>query len=360
MRGGFRFADIVGMELVVGIMPVSTSDGRSGLVVPFHGDLIFYPVSGIVTPYIAAGVGAYALLDGDLGSDADLLISVRAGARFRIARMWSLRVEVQGLLTDPVSDTIAPNVAFSGGLDVLLGTAPPDEEPPGDLDGDGVLDREDSCPKAPGPARLDGCPDTDLDGIADRKDACPETAGLPVFHGCPDTDGDGLPDTVDACPTLAGVEAFSGCPDSDDDGIPDGQDACPRIKGAHARKGCPSVPAEVAELFGRPLDGVSFAPKSSALRPSSSAALIRLADRLQAHPYLRVEIQGHSHNRGRRNALYALTKRRAEAVRARLTELGVEARRLRSVGLGADQPVASNRSRDGRARNERVEIHLID
>lgn len=107
-----------------------------------------------------------------------------------------------------------------------------------DSDGDGVKDREDSCPMVPGLKYLDGCPDTDGDGLTDRLDSCPDVAGLAQYDGCPDTDGDGVVDNADNCPNVKGLSQYSGCPDTDGDGIIDEQDDCPTEAGLAKYNGC--------------------------------------------------------------------------------------------------------------------------
>ena len=109
-----------------------------------------------------------------------------------------------------------------------------------DADGDNITDAEDICPNEPGLVALSGCPDTDGDGIRDSEDGCPEEAGLRVTGGCPDIDGDGIVDSKDNCPNESGLVAFDGCPDTDGDGIADKDDACPNEPGSQAKKGCPS------------------------------------------------------------------------------------------------------------------------
>jgi hypothetical protein len=82
-----------------------------------------------------------------------------------------------------------------------------------DADGDGVADKDDTCPNEAGLAALAGCPDADGDGIADKDDTCPNEAGLAALDGCPDADGDGIADKDDTCPNEAGVAALNGCPE---------------------------------------------------------------------------------------------------------------------------------------------------
>ncbi|MBS3926742.1 MAG: thrombospondin type 3 repeat-containing protein, partial [Nitrosarchaeum sp.] len=97
------------------------------------------------------------------------------------------------------------------------------QNPPKDIDGDGILDDVDSCPTQAetinGFEDTDGCPDAvppkdiDGDGILDDVDSCPTQAetvnGFEDTDGCPDAvppkdiDGDGILDDVDSCPTQA-------------------------------------------------------------------------------------------------------------------------------------------------------------
>lgn len=109
-----------------------------------------------------------------------------------------------------------------------------------DTDGDGVVDKDDKCPRLPGPVENKGCPveapkDRDGDLIPDPADACPDQPedkdGFNDEDGCPeaDNDNDGIVDTADKCPDVAGPIQNLGCPitDKDGDGIPDDKDKCP-------------------------------------------------------------------------------------------------------------------------------------
>ncbi|KAF0239492.1 MAG: OmpA/MotB domain-containing [Prolixibacteraceae bacterium] len=85
-----------------------------------------------------------------------------------------------------------------------------------DTDGDGIPDKDDDCPTVPGLAKFKGCPDTDEDGVPDNKDKCPNTPkGCPVdADGCPlDSDGDGVIDCEDKCPKEPGPASNNGCPE---------------------------------------------------------------------------------------------------------------------------------------------------
>ena len=57
-----------------------------------------------------------------------------------------------------------------------------------------------------------GCPDSDGDGIIDKQDSCINLSGIKRYDGCPDTDGDGLQDRYDDCPYEFGSVMNNGCP----------------------------------------------------------------------------------------------------------------------------------------------------
>ena len=83
-----------------------------------------------------------------------------------------------------------------------------------------------------------------------------------------------------------------------------------------------------------------------------------LAGSLQKYPGSTVQIVGHTDNTG--GAVYNqdLSERRASAVSSVLIGAGVSAGRIRSFGLGEDQPIATNLTPEGRAQNRRVDITI--
>jgi len=106
------------------------------------------------------------------------------------------------------------------------------------------------------------------------------------------------------------------------------------------------------------LQDLAFEPGSAALTPGSGRALDAAARALAARPELAVLVVGHSDNEGPLSDNVALSRRRAEVVRAALVERGVDGARLEAHGAGFLAPVASNASEAGRALNRRVELVL--
>jgi len=213
--------------------------------------------------------------------------------------------------------------------------------------------------------------DSDGDGVPDKRDKCPNTpkGAIVDADGCPkDSDGDGVPDGIDRCPdTPKGVIVDEhGCPkDSDGDGVPDGIDRCPDTpRGAKVdAHGCPEAP-KAAPLFepgqkALVLEGVSFDSDKATLLPASQVVLDRVAASLAAWPDVRVEVAGFtdSTNTVKHNA--KLSQRRAEAVRDYLTSKGVAPGRLVAKGYGESNPIADNKTKEGRAKNRRVELRRL-
>jgi outer membrane protein OmpA-like peptidoglycan-associated protein len=104
--------------------------------------------------------------------------------------------------------------------------------------------------------------------------------------------------------------------------------------------------------------GVQFATGAATLNPSAREALARFAGIVGVYPSLRFRVEGHTDNTGSFNTNRALSLQRAVTVRDYLQAQGVSSSNIEVVGLGPDQPVASNETSEGRARNRRVEIIL--
>jgi len=98
-----------------------------------------------------------------------------------------------------------------------------------------------------------------------------------------------------------------------------------------------------------------FDKESEAVNPAHYGAVERLAQRLQEQPGATVLLEGHTDNRGSAEYNQRLSLLRAKAVANFLTERhGVEASRVRAVGLGEERPLAGNDTAEGRAQNRCV------
>jgi len=176
-------------------------------------------------------------------------------------------------------------------------------------------------------------------------------------------------DNSDACPgTTPGAAVDErGCEivavDSDGDGIDDSQDRCPNTAPGQNidAVGCP-VLFLVEQGQRRPLvlQGVTFASGRSVLTEESYSTLDEVAASLAAHPEIRIEIAGHTDATGSAEVNQRLSLARARAVMMHLARSGISPERMVAVGYGPDRPIASNGTPEGRARNRRVELSIIE
>ena len=108
------------------------------------------------------------------------------------------------------------------------------------------------------------------------------------------------------------------------------------------------------------LEDLDFGSGATTLADHAYPSLAALAAYLAAHPASQVTLVGHTDTTGSLAANVALSKKRAQSVRARLLTLpGVTAAQVSAEGAGWLAPRASNETEEGRARNRRVEAVLI-
>ena len=229
-----------------------------------------------------------------------------------------------------------------------------------DNDNDGILDVDDSCPLEPEDfdnlADEDGCPedDADSDSIVDADDSCPlDPEDIDAFEdadGCPDpdNDADGIADADDRCPLeKEDVDEFQdddGCPDldNDSDGIADLQDQCPDEReiynGVKDDDGCPDKGRSKVKLESERitiLDKVYFDRGKATIKARSFPLLDQVAGVLRSNPQITlVEIGGHTDDRGSDTMNLELSLDRARSVRDYLIDKGVDSGRLTAAGYG--------------------------
>lgn len=196
-----------------------------------------------------------------------------------------------------------------------------------------------------------GCPGR---GLLDKPCEIPKEAPPPA-----DSDGDGVIDSKDKCPgTPAGRKVNAdGCElDSDGDGLVDAEDKCPTVY-AKTADGCPLPPPPPAAVPKKlVLEGVNFDHDRAKLREDAFPILDKAAEGLKEWGDVKVEINGYTDSRGSAKYNLRLSQARAEAVRTYLIGKGISADRLTAKGYGESNPVADNKTEEGRFHNRRVEL----
>lgn len=392
----------IALEATAGTVSPARTGSSFLRILPLHLRALYArPMTDRIALLLGAG-GAYNRYRRGV-TGWELGLSGLLGVRADISDLVSGRLDlVEDYFPSPLNEGSLvrwnANFTLQAGVRIRLGA-------PGlrDADRDGVVDGVDACPDTPSGAVVDGrgCPvprDADGDGVVDTVDLCPHTpTGDRVdLNGCSlprDSDGDGVPDSADRCPGSPAGQAVdaSGCPpDSDQDGVPDAADRCPGTppgQGVDA-VGCPpdsdgdGVPDAADKCPGTPrgqrvdtvgcaflftgarrtvvLEGVNFETGSATLTLQAREVLDRVAASLLAYPDLRVEVAGYTDSRGGSALNLRLSRSRAQSVRTYLIGRGVDPGRLRARGYGAANPIDSNATSLGRARNRRVELHRLN
>jgi outer membrane protein OmpA-like peptidoglycan-associated protein len=102
-----------------------------------------------------------------------------------------------------------------------------------------------------------------------------------------------------------------------------------------------------------------FAFDKSVLQPAGKAKLEDLVSKLQGTDIEVIVATGHTDSTGTDDYNQKLSMRRANAVKAFLVSKGLPAERVFTEGKGEKQPVASNKTAEGRAKNRRVEVEVV-
>jgi len=120
----------------------------------------------------------------------------------------------------------------------------------------------------------------------------------------------------------------------------------------------PAAPKPVSEKVTMAADA-HFDFDKAVLKPEGKSKLDDLVGKLKAVNLEVIIAVGHTDSIGSTAYNQKLSVRRAEAVKAYLVSKGIEANRIHTEGKGESQPVADNKTKDGRAKNRRVEVEVV-
>jgi OOP family OmpA-OmpF porin len=300
---GYNFNEHCSAEAVFN--HVDTDSRADGINDQGDVDAFLYRLDGLyhfmpskkLVPYIAVGAGVMTLdaKMGDKHVDNDFIANYGAGIKYFLNDVVALRADVRHVMTFPDN-----NLLYTAGLTFNLGgkkKAPP-VEMSNDSDGDGVEDAMDKCPGTPAGVKVDkdGCPlDSDKDSVYDYLDKCP---GTPIGA------------TVD-------------------------------------QRGC------------WVLKNVVFDTAKWEIKSQSFNSLDKAIDILKKNPSLKLEVQGHTDNKGTQKYNQILSEKRARAVVEYLMKKGISKDKLTSQGYGFSKPAATNETPEGRSQNRRVELKPV-
>jgi OOP family OmpA-OmpF porin len=161
--------------------------------------------------------------------------------------------------------------------------------------------------------------DDDADGVANKYDKCPGTAAGTVV------DGSGCPIVVTQ-PVIKETKVI--------------------------------VTEEDRKVVDSAIHNLEFDLSKATIKPKSFTSLNRVASLLTEKNFS-LKLAGHTDNTGSMALNMRLSKERAEAVKAYLVAQGANASRIEATGYGPTQPIASNKTEEGRQTNRRVEFTLF-
>ena len=278
--------------------------------------LYYFLSEGRWLPYIAIGAGT-GKFSYDTGSFTENQVNLGGGVRFIANETLSFRVDLRGIHGDEDDDTDA---ALTVGMSWTFG------------DGNTVGNKSRVSPVRQ-PVPVARTKEAVLAPVAPvvkpvTQQAKKQTEALKstVVAVILDSDGDGVIDSKDQCPNTAKDVKVNGT-------------GC-KIK---------TVTVETIEL------DIKIPTNSSDVRAEYMPELKKVADFLNKHTDLIVDIEGHSDSRGKASYNKWLSQRRATSVKtAIVNQFSIDAKRVNAIGYGEEKPVASNDSADGRQKNRRV------
>lgn len=105
------------------------------------------------------------------------------------------------------------------------------------------------------------------------------------------------------------------------------------------------------------LIGLNFASGQSSIGADNFQLLTKVQDAIKTFPQSKLRIEGHTDSHGSDAANFLLSKQRAHAVKQYLrASMRIDPARIAAIGYGETRPVASNKTRTGRAKNRRIDI----
>ena len=169
-----------------------------------------------------------------------------------------------------------------------------------------------------------------------------------------DTDGDGLVDKNDKCPKLFGTEENEGCPDetASKENLLEEKDELDFENNTKKEK---YTKSDVEKMIA---SNIYFELNLFSINPAERSKLNDIKNLLNSFPDIKIDIVGHASSDGPSDYNMLLSEKRANMVKMTLINLGIDSSRLKVSFSGENEPTSSNISNKGKSKNRRVEISI--
>ena len=319
LSGGYMVNDKTAIELSIVQPSPDQIDGRADVEQARLSGLFFFG-DDMVKPYLSAGLG-YGKVSLNGYEEENALASVGAGLQFDVTERFFARTEYR--YDDMVNEEIEHNnYVLEAGLRF----------------GDKSVSSASSSAK-----------NNMTDDVEAAKKAAADEQKKAEAMAAEEARKKAEAAKAEAAAAKAKLAATI---DSDTDGVVDVKDKC-----AGTPKGT-TVDADGCPDFKGSLQGVYFETSSAKLTENSEAILDEAAAELKRYPNLAVEVQAYTDSRGSDALNLKISEDRAKSVRTYLINKGVSADKLTAKGYGEANPIATNDTAEGRAKNRRVELSV--
>jgi len=153
--------------------------------------------------------------------------------------------------------------------------------------------------------------------------------------------------------------SFTIISDRDEDLVRDDEDKCPDEAGIAENGGCAPLSEETVAVFEEALRGIQFETNKDVIKPVSFPILDNVAKIMESNGHYYLKISGHTDSDGSEESNQDLSERRAASTKKYLMDKGIDAERMKNYGFGESQPVASNDTAEGKAKNRRVVFEVV-
>ncbi len=267
-----------------------------------------------------------------------------------------------------------------------------------DKDNDGIADSEDQCPEEKGLKATKGCPDNDGDEVANKEDKCPELKGTVSNKGCPEVKVHLIKEDSTILKTVMkdtnGTFNFDSLLanqnylfklEKDNDSLSDITVSVGKEikKAKRTNSGLYLLENKIdsiiiktdtievkeveiklekadEEILKRVFSHLEFDSGKDVILQSSFSYLQELTDLMSKHLQWRIKLSGHTDDSGTPEANLTLSKKRVESVKNALSVLGIDQNRIVLKWHGSSVPITVNDSEEGRQKNRRVEMTIIE